>query len=671
MNHDSLSKIDRINLLILVILAAIPRFLLLHVTNFGVEADESIVGLMAKHVGEGRPWPVFYYGQPYMGSFEALLAAGVFKFTGVNGLGLKLVPTAFSLLHVALVYLLALRFTGRFGAFAAAVLTAFGPSGLILWSTKARGGFIELVVIGTVALIIATDLLRTARPSLGRLFFLGAVFGFGWWVNNQMLFYIVTVALVFAGHFPFRSLAAGGGVKNTAGYAAAGLAGFIAGGWPFWYFNLFVEPRFSTVTFLMSQGGEGNFSSHLRGLFSTALPIIFGARRFWSETDLVPLGSWIAAALYLGAYLTVASIWAGGLRRRDAQSGASAAYGILVLFPAVLFLIFAASGFGWLSKEPRYLLPLYSVLFIIVGRTAAALRDSGNSLTAGALVTAVLAINLSSNYLGGVAVPGQPFVAEGQRASADQQPLYDWLAANRYRHMFTNYWIGYRAAFETKEQITFSRYRGPQNLRIPEYEMISEDEREYSPYVLVSREAEIVKRGFAERGLLFRESQVGGYIVLDHVRPEFAPGPEVAASGIKVSASSRPDWAPKILDGDLGSRWGSGSPQRPGMTINLQFPKPVRLSEVELLYGFFKTDAPRDLAVVGVDSKGESCQLFDSAGARLWEDLGYRWPIYFRPAELSELKLVQLGSDPVFDWSLSEMKLYGAAEQESAADGSR
>ena len=300
----------------------------------------------------------------------------------------------------------------------------------------------------------------------------------------------------------------------------------------------------------------------------------------------------------------------------------------------------------------------------MLGTSATRVWTRAGSFAAIPFAAVFLGINVASNYIGGVVVPGQPFVAEGQRVSADQQPLYDWLAANRYHHMFANYWIGYRAAFETGEQVTFSRFRGPQNLRIPEYEMIGEEERSYSPYVLVPREAEIVKRGFAERGLLFRESSVSGYVVLDHVRPEFETGPEIDLTGAEVSTPTRQDWARNIIDGDIGSRWGSGTPQRPGMTIDIRLPRSYRISELELNYGFFKTDAPRDLVVVGVDSAGKSCQLFDSAGARLWEELGSRWPIYVPPSVINELKLVQLGTDPVFDWSLSEIKLYGASAEE-------
>ena len=58
----------------------------------GLESDEAVVGLMAKHISEGRELPVFYYGQPYLGSLEAFLVAGSFKLFGTLNLLVKPLP---------------------------------------------------------------------------------------------------------------------------------------------------------------------------------------------------------------------------------------------------------------------------------------------------------------------------------------------------------------------------------------------------------------------------------------------------------------------------------------------------------------------------------------------------------------------------------------------------
>jgi len=57
------------------------------------DSDQAIVGLMAKHITEGRAWPLFFYGQEYMLAVEAWVMAPVFLLLG---------PTVFSL-HLTMV----------------------------------------------------------------------------------------------------------------------------------------------------------------------------------------------------------------------------------------------------------------------------------------------------------------------------------------------------------------------------------------------------------------------------------------------------------------------------------------------------------------------------------------------------------------------------------------
>ena len=160
----SLNAGDVLLLGLWIALAMVPRLYLLMISGSVIDADEAIVGLMAMHINEGAPWPIFYYGQFYMGAIEPILAAISFRVLGQSSAALKFVPLLFSLIHVGLIFILARRFTTRFGAHVAALLTAVAPVGLVLWSTMARGGFIELVVLGTLSLILATDILGERQP---------------------------------------------------------------------------------------------------------------------------------------------------------------------------------------------------------------------------------------------------------------------------------------------------------------------------------------------------------------------------------------------------------------------------------------------------------------------------------------------------------------------------
>ncbi|MEX0596455.1 MAG: hypothetical protein WD512_08125, partial [Candidatus Paceibacterota bacterium] len=141
-------KQDWLYLSLILLIALILRLDLLVASNFAIESDEAIVGLMAKHITEGHPWPIFYYGQHYMGSLEPILISFLSLFIGLENYTLKIVPLIFSLSLILITYLTAYEVSNKLGARLAGILVAIPPLTLVVWSTKARGGFIEVVVLG-------------------------------------------------------------------------------------------------------------------------------------------------------------------------------------------------------------------------------------------------------------------------------------------------------------------------------------------------------------------------------------------------------------------------------------------------------------------------------------------------------------------------------------------
>ena len=64
-------------LLLALGLGLLLRIGLLLRTGAMIDGDEALVGIQAQHILQGAR-PVYFYGQAYMGSLEAYLAAGVF-----------------------------------------------------------------------------------------------------------------------------------------------------------------------------------------------------------------------------------------------------------------------------------------------------------------------------------------------------------------------------------------------------------------------------------------------------------------------------------------------------------------------------------------------------------------------------------------------------------------
>lgn len=77
--------------------------------NAAFDSDQAIVGLMAKHVAEGRALPVTFYGQTYMLAVQAYLAAPLFAIGGASVPLLKLPLLGINALVAALLVVLLTR----------------------------------------------------------------------------------------------------------------------------------------------------------------------------------------------------------------------------------------------------------------------------------------------------------------------------------------------------------------------------------------------------------------------------------------------------------------------------------------------------------------------------------------------------------------------------------
>ncbi len=124
-------------------------------TEFSIEADEAVLGLMAKHIAEAREFPILYWGQEYMGAVEAYAASFLVALLGTKPVALKLTALAFGLLHAGTGAALAERIFGRgVKAAVAALYLAAAPLFLTLWSLKLRCA-ISTMALGQVVLLLA------------------------------------------------------------------------------------------------------------------------------------------------------------------------------------------------------------------------------------------------------------------------------------------------------------------------------------------------------------------------------------------------------------------------------------------------------------------------------------------------------------------------------------
>jgi 4-amino-4-deoxy-L-arabinose transferase-like glycosyltransferase len=654
-------------LVLAMILALLVRLDFMRAAQWSIDGDEAIVGLMAKHILEGRGIPVFYYGQHYMGSLEAILAAGSFALFGVTPVALSLVPLIFSLALVPLLYALASSLGGRTAGRAAALLAAFPPSALIIWSVKARGGFIEVLVLGALALLLTARWFSARAGSIRYPAAIGVVLGIGWWVNNQILYFILPIALgamvLLVGQLVRRECS----LTQLAFISFVGTVGFFSGSFPYWLYN--IRNGFPSLG-MFALADSADVSKQVDGLFSQGLPIILGAVRFWHSQESFP---WAVFSLYAAYGIVVGvALLHSGRSILDAcllRSPSSASVlGIVLLVVPVACAVFAVSTYGWLFQAPRYLLPVYVSLFTLAG-VAVSVLQRRSTVIAAALLALLLGANVASAYVGGRAVAGEPIVYGGERVARDHSELIRALDELGITYIRTNYWIGYRLAFETSERITFSMFQEPHHIRIPEYERgLEPTQREGVPLVLVPAEAKLVRRALEAAHIPFRERSAGSYRIVYDIQPPQRLGTAVPRSEVaSVTAWGEQD-AAKALDGDRTTRWGTGAPQNPNMEFEVRFTRPVTLSGFEYDIGAWPHDSPRGLKVELVRTDGTRITVLepqDYAAFRYLYQMNGGFRFYFPPQEAVGVTLIQTGKDGKMDWSIGELVFFAPPEQAS------
>jgi MFS family permease len=637
-------------ILILLLGAALRLDFLVH---SALDADEAIVGLMAKHMAEGASPPIFYYGQHYMGSFESLFVGILFNLFGISTFALKIVPFAFSMLLIPLVYFIGATIGGRLAGQLSALVMAAAPASLILWSSKARGGFAELIFLGGLAAFFAPKWFSSENPRKSLTFVIWFILGLGWWVNNQIIFFICPIALLGALHLIACKRSQRYDAPSILAHAGVALMAFFIGGLPFWIYNL----EYNFISFEMFQRAQsGDVAKHFYGLFSEALPMIFGAHRFWTEEPIFPGATHLAYVLY-----GVPVIWAlFYLLPTDAKRHIERVWTLrlMVLLFLTTLSIFAISSFGHLTQAPRYLLPLYVPLMILVGTFAAAVYRT-LPILAYLWVSLTLVLNMSSAYLGERAVDGEPYVFDGQRVSKDHTELIKWLNDNTIGHVRTNYWIGYRLAFESKESVKFVVFREPNQVRIPWYEKV--DNIDLLPLVLVPKQGVIIENALRVLGVKHKKITLSGYTVLYDLEPEPQWGPIIAPEKLTVVASENNAESRNVIDGNNNTRWGSSKPQSMDMTLKIKplYPMPFQTLTYDL--GLWPHDFPRALEVSIVLPNGTKQKILT---AKDYADLRYYLtdPRVFRfsipPTKISELELSLAGEDSTFDWTVAELGIY-------------
>jgi hypothetical protein len=612
--------------------------------------DESITGLMALHFLRGQG-EIFFWGQPYMGTLEPMLAALAFWLGGPSTLAMRLTLVAVSSFTLLAVYATGREAGGRTTGLLAGLYWALPPVFLTFDGLYATGGHLESVAAG--ALFIYGVCRLAFRPPQREAWFALAISvaaGLGFWCS-------LLVAPLLAACVAALLVARPRLLLTRVPWVM--LAGFLAGSAPFWWWNL----GHDFMTFRAVEQGTGRILGNLWLLAQGVwLPTLTGA--WWDGNSVEGLIPWLARAavvilIYLpvlGLLLVSPLLWCLRLLRR--QNPMAGPLDLLVAAAWGAMLAHAASSYGH-TGVTRYaetlFLPLAGLSAWWLARAWSWRKAAGASL-----LVVLLGFNLATNLLFERSAGPHP-----QRTTAE---LAARLKALGVTHALASGRVAYPLTFVSGEGIICSEFFGWRNYSYleavkaaPKVALVAHAEMASPPPALMAS-------GLAMIGAHGHRGHIGPHSFWYDFQPPAATKP-IPGKGWRVLSHQGEQGLEQVLaDRDLASAWAV--PSQAGAWLELESAAPTQLAGLTLLAAPWAGLNPMDAVDLRVQTSENGLIWQTAAEGLCLAGLGWsRGHPLVREAPLLEVRFparlarrvrvtFNAGQEKPLSWPLAEIYLH-------------
>ncbi len=460
------SRKDQLGIFLLFSLTAVLYFSILLTSQSYVDGDEAVVGVMARHIITQGNRPIFFYGQPFGGggAIEAYLAVIPFSLFGQNSISLKLVALLIFLATLLLTYRYCRKYLGRRPAIITFLILAFATS-LIEWHTKMRGGYSLLLLLSILLLAVYTGITRMKRSRIGPFILLGFLSGFAIYNHTLILSLLFSLFIV---SFSWKKLF--WRVKSVGSF----LAGITLGLSPLIYYNITHNFLNLKYTVYIGSGGEQPWLQKLELLFSRYLPGFFVGRNVDGVVSKIPPEAWVEYAAYLLVIGCAIYFYRHSLRSillcwlpskfKRRNYPAPKPEGILVFY--LLLYLFLHTFSRAMTFSPRYLLPLFPALAIVVGAVIARmLAERTRVLNILGMILLLTIAGLGFlNHLRYLKVPivtddipiSEDEIINVQTSGKAARNIIEYLEEKGVNHVHCSYFLQWRLIFESRESVIAS-----------------------------------------------------------------------------------------------------------------------------------------------------------------------------------------------------------------------
>ncbi|MCU0579432.1 MAG: discoidin domain-containing protein, partial [Desulfobacterota bacterium] len=611
--------------LVLIFLAAVI-VRVVPLTTAQLWRDEAVVGIMSLRVLAGD-FPVFFFGQNFMGALEAYLSAVLVLLGGPQAWVLELLPVLLSLFFLFLIERLGNRLLSPSAVRTALLYLALPPVFLLDWAQVGRS--VNLAALGLLA-------------------------GLGWWTNHLAVVYLLPVFLFLWLHDKKVFL-------RPAFYLLV-------------LFFLFGQlPQF---LYQIRQPGPGLGILSLivwpdwpvigRDFFGNAWPILGGIPyplSFEPAKWLPYLVFLVTTGLALGyaAWQRRAAL-AGLLRLNLGRTSGLDLLG-LVFIAALAINFLTVFNIRLNDNDQKYLLPVYSALpfFLALFLERLDRRRRGAGLL-------VLFLLLGVNLWGILLKPGWPALDRERRAAIGREKTNDlalWQALRELglTRIQAGEELGARLTFISAEQIIAADPYQSVSLRYGR--RVEGTDR--PAYLFQGDQPDWENNLQALGGGWRKTTLVAGYVLYADFRPPAGPWVALPASG--WTAPQGDPEVPRAFDGDFGTSWQV--PQQTGTCFTLDLGRRETISKVVWWPGDYP-EVPGGYRLE-VSETGKEWQVITRVenyrGPFFWSGPGPvikvrrgRMETSFDPVSARFVRLVFFNGRPGGIWSINEMVVYAPWE---------
>jgi hypothetical protein len=470
------------------------------------DSDEAVEGLMARHVLLGE-LPLFLWGQRYKGVPEVYMTAAALHVWPASVIALKAVTLGCFAFYACLNFRLLTRlFSQRVSWIATAFLIA-GPPSLVFWSLSASAEIVMSLIAGTV-LCLGLDAWRRDGARAG-LVVAAAALGFGLWIQQYILYYVVALAVTAIDWTPqgrarirermaarilpsWLRLVLGALTVAACVYIVLGMAAFLGAGFDVTWFGVRItmthpQKMWWIAAALLLTGAAGFMGGHLiwgavrTAWLAPALGFLLGyapalAGRLLADGPGAPMARMDLdrLQLVLSPFIHTVLPIVFGFKSPTTERLAVPAWPAIIIAMAIVVsyrragrplfhvflittpIVFIVSGAYIDEQSYRYLMPLHAALPAVyaVGIDSA---FRTNRIAGIALLTSLLALFVWQ----------QATWYRRLEPDRESQAIVSCLNRSGVRAAYADYWLSYKLTFLTDERVIIAPNDGAD--RYPPY----------------------------------------------------------------------------------------------------------------------------------------------------------------------------------------------------------